>query len=84
MEAKLDDGPLTMVIGGGGAWRGDNNKPVTLVLAATQYIIVGAATGQNQQNDMCTQRRLRSAWASAQTGQSSLSTRRNLGSLATH
>ena len=31
-----------------------------------------AASCQNQQNDMCAQRRLRSAWASAQSDQSSL------------
>ena len=35
-------------------------------------------------NDICTQRRLRSAWASAQSDQSSLAAWRNLGSLATH
>ena len=33
---------------------------------------------------VCTQRRLRSAWASAQSDQSSLSAWRKLGSLATH
>ena len=33
---------------------------------------------------VCTQRRLRSAWTSAQFDQSSLSSRRNFGSLATH
>ena len=33
---------------------------------------------------LCTQRRLRSAWGSAQSDQSSLSARRKLGSLATH
>ena len=33
---------------------------------------------------LCAQRRLRSAWASAQSDQSSLSAWRNLGSLATH
>ena len=38
----------------------------------------------NQQNGMCTQRRLRSAWASAQSDQSSLSAWRKLWSLATH
>ena len=37
-----------------------------------------------KQNGMCTQQRLRSAWASAQSDQSSLSARRKLGSLATH
>ena len=31
-----------------------------------------ATTWQNQQNDLCAQRRLRSAWASAQSDQSSL------------
>ena len=36
---------------------------------------IWAASWQNQQNDMCAQQRLRSAWAS---------TWRNLGSLATH
>ena len=41
-----------------------------------------AAAWQNQQNDLCTQRRLGSAWASALSDQSSLSTWRNLGSLA--
>ena len=36
------------------------------------------------QNGMCTQRRLRSAWASAVWSESSLSAWRKLGSLATH
>ena len=39
---------------------------------------------QNQQNYLSTQRRLRSAWASTQSDQSSLSAWRHLGSLATH
>ena len=39
---------------------------------------------QNRQNDLCTQRRLGSAWASAQSDQSSLSAWRKFGSLATH
>ena len=43
-----------------------------------------AASWQNQQNGICAQRRLRSAWASAQTDQSSLSAWRDLGSLASH
>ena len=43
-----------------------------------------AAAWQNQQNDLCTQRRLRSAWASAQSDQSSVSAWRKLGSLATY
>ena len=40
-----------------------------------------ATSWQNQQNSMCTEQWLRSAWASAQ---SALSTWRKLGSLATH
>ena len=43
-----------------------------------------AALWQNQQNGMCAQRRLRSAWASAQSDQSSLAAWRKLRSLATH
>ena len=43
-----------------------------------------AASWQNQQNGMCTQQRLRSAWASAQSDQSSLPAWRKLRSLATH
>ena len=39
---------------------------------------------KKQQNDQCCQRRLRSAWASAQSDQSSLSAWRKYGSLATH
>ena len=42
------------------------------------------AAWQNQQNDLCAQRRLRSTWASAQSDQSSLSAWWNLGSLANH
>ena len=38
-------------------------------------------TWQNQQNDLCAQRRFTSAWAFTQSDQSSLSTWRNLGSL---
>ena len=41
---------------------------------------IRATSWQNQQNGMCTQRRLRSAWASV----SSLSAWRKLGSLAIH
>ena len=44
---------------------------------------ISAVTWQNQQNGMCAQRRLKSAWASTQSDQSSLSAWRNLGSLAT-
>ena len=43
-----------------------------------------AVTWQNQQNGTCAQRRFRSAWASVQSDQSSLSAWRKLGSLATH
>ena len=42
------------------------------------------ASWQNQGNGSCTQRRLKSAWASSQSDQSSLSAWRKLGSLATH
>ena len=42
---------------------------------------IWAVSRQNQQNDLCTQQRLRSAWASAQ---SSLSAWRNLGPLTTY
>ena len=37
-----------------------------------------------QQNGMCAQRRLKSAWTSAQYDQSSQSAQRNFGYLATH
>ena len=43
-----------------------------------------AVTRQNQQNDFCGHRRLRPAWESAQSDQSSLSAWRIIGSLATH
>ena len=42
-----------------------------------------AASWQNQQNGMCSQRSLRSAWASALSGQCSLSAWRKVGSFAT-
>ena len=45
---------------------------------------IGAAAWQNQQIDLCAQRRFRSAWASAWVDQSSLSAWRKPGSLATH
>ena len=45
---------------------------------------IRATSRWNQQNGVCVQRRLRSAWAFAQSDQSSLSAWRNLGSLATH
>ena len=39
---------------------------------------------QNQQNDICAQQRLRSAWESTQSDQSSLSARRRFESLVTY
>ena len=50
----------------------------------SQWLCNWATSCQNQQNSMCTKRRLRSAWASAQSDQSSLSAWRKLGYLATH
>ena len=47
-------------------------------------IIIWAASWQKPTKWLCAQRRLRSAWASAQSDQSSLSAWRKLGSLATH
>ena len=43
--------------------------------------LIWSSAWQNQQNDLCAQRRLRSAWASAQSDQSSLSAWRNIGPL---
>ena len=48
------------------------------------HSLIWAALWQNQQNGMCANHRLRSAWASAQFDQSSLSVWRKLLSLATH
>ena len=45
---------------------------------------IWAAARQNQQNDLCAQRRLISALASAQSDQSSLSAGRNIGPLTTY
>ena len=45
---------------------------------------IWAVTWQTQQNGMCAQQKLRSAWASAQSDQSSLSAWRKLESLVTH
>ena len=42
----------------------------------TLYFIIWAAAWQNPQNDLCAQRRLKSAWASTQSDQSSLGTHR--------
>ena len=36
----------------------------------SRYVIIWAASWQNQQNGMCAQQRLGSAWAAAQTDQS--------------
>ena len=47
------------------------------------YFLNWAASWQNQQNGMCAQRRLRSAWTSAQFDQSSLSAWRKLESWTT-
>ena len=47
--------------------------------------LIWAATWQSQQNSLCAQRRLRSAWASTQSdAESSLSAWRKFGSLANH
>ena len=54
------------------------------VFACTGENDTWAASWQNHQNGICAQRRLRSAWASAQSDQSSLSAWRKLGPLATH
>ena len=43
-----------------------------------------AESEQNQHNDICGQRIILSAWASAKSDQSSSSTRRKFGSLVTH
>ena len=50
----------------------------------TVFMTIWATSWQNQQNGMCAQLRHRSAWASAQSYQSLLSTWKKLGSLATH
>ena len=52
------------------------------VIAESCQTCKWAIAWQNQQNDMCTQQRLRSVWAFAQSDQSPLSAWRNLGSLA--
>ena len=53
-------------------------------LATQDLSRIWAASWQNQQNDLCSLQRLRSAWASTQSDQSSLSAGRNIGSSATH
>ena len=57
---------------------------LTFYYCYTVHKDIWAALWQNQLNGMCAQRRLTSAWASAQSDQSSLSAWRKLGSLATH
>ena len=46
--------------------------------------LIWAAAWQNQRNNLCAQQRLRSAWASAQSDESSLSAWRNIGPLTTY
>ena len=53
-------------------------------LIPSDFQDIRVASWQNQQTGMCLQRRLGSAWVSAQSDQSSLSAWRKLGSLATH
>ena len=48
-----------------------------------EWWIIWATSWENQQNELCAQRRLRSAWASAQSDQPPLSAWRKLGSLTT-
>ena len=60
-----------------------NFNQLTHWRSKTNTTISGAAR-QNQQNGKCTQRRLRSTWASPQSDQSSLFAWRKLWSLATH
>ena len=49
-----------------------NEDRKCVLLATSSPVNIWATSWQNQQNGMCTQRRLRSAWASAQSDQSSL------------
>ena len=63
------------------------SRPACLILGLNcclkmSIITRWAAQWQNQQNSICAQRRLRSAWASTQSDQSSQSAWRKLGSLA--
>ena len=60
------------------------NVPLKSVSWKFWLYLKWAAAWQNQQNYLCAQRRLRSALASAQFDQSSLSAWRKLGSLAIH
>ena len=47
-----------------------NKESVPLLIAIAAPFLLWAASWRNQQNDMCAQRRLRSAWACAQSDQS--------------
>ena len=49
-----------------------NSQRLNLVVICAKHYNILVASWQNQQNDMCAQRRLRSAWASVQSDQSSL------------
>ena len=74
--------PCFMVL----VWNFEWLSSVCLIYILSQCCFYNsAAVRHNQQNDMCSQRRLRSAWASAQSDQSlRYSAWRNLGSLASH
>ena len=88
------DPDQTAPLGAGAVWSGSALFAQTYlseILGSLRYlvssqcrILIWATSWQNQQNGMCAQWRLRSAWASAQSDQSSLSAWRKLGSLATH
>ena len=64
------------------------NIPKTLSIEIWYFLSplkgIRAVSWQNEQNSLCSQRRLRSAWASAQSDQSWLSAWWKLGPLATH
>ena len=76
--ASASPGSYAMVSLGLGLARSCNNESGWLIPWENTYpMITGneikwASAWQNKQNDLCAQRRLRSAWASAQTYQSSL------------
>ena len=60
-------------------------RTITIIASSIKFFIIWAASWQNQQNDLCAQQRLRSAWASAQSDQSlRCPHEESLGSLATH
>ena len=68
----------------------DSTQPAQLQMLAslgvldTATILKSATAWQNQQNDLCAQKRLRSAWVPAKSDQSSLSAWRNIGPLTIH